>query len=69
MENNANVIRCPVCGSVNLQAYYDNSAGKKIAKSGLAFGLVGLLVSSVKNRNVQSTFWECQSCGHRFPMD
>ncbi|MCQ2565798.1 MAG: hypothetical protein MJ194_02995 [Clostridia bacterium] len=68
MNQEDSVIRCPVCGSVNLTAYYDNQASKKIAKGGLMFGVLGLIVSFVKNKNAASTFWECQSCGHRFLM-
>lgn len=69
MTQDYNVVRCPICGSINLQACYDDSANKRVEKSGLLFGWIGLLVSLKKNKNTTSTFWECQSCGHIFPME
>lgn len=68
MNQEANLVRCPLCGSLNLQAVYDDRANKNLTKSSLRFGMIGLLVSLIKNRNITSTFWECQSCGHKFAM-
>lgn len=69
MNSNHNVIKCPVCGSMNLQAVHDQSKEGSTLKSFLKGGLAGLAFHAAKTKKTASVYWVCQQCGNTFPMD
>lgn len=69
MNSNHNIIQCPVCGSMNLKAMYDQSKEGGPLKSFLKGGLVGLAFYASGSEKTVSTYWACQRCGNTFPMD
>ncbi|MBP3469718.1 MAG: zinc-ribbon domain-containing protein [Lachnospiraceae bacterium] len=63
--NNGPSIKCPKCGSTNLQAISDTH-GKGASFWKLCFcGLLGLCGTG---KTKTEHYWVCQSCGNKFKM-
>lgn len=63
--NNGSSVKCPKCGSSNLQAISDTH-GKGASFWKLCFcGLLGLCGAG---KTKTDHYWVCQSCGNKFKM-
>jgi DNA-directed RNA polymerase subunit RPC12/RpoP len=62
------LVQCPRCGSLRLNATYDDSGNGRTVKRTLLFGPIGLAYSLLKEHG-KHTYWQCMDCGFQFPMD
>jgi len=67
-------VKCPKCGSPNLQVttQTDTTGGMDVKKAacGVAFlGPLGLLCGNKKKEEKHTDFWVCGSCGNKFPRE
>ncbi|MFM9414107.1 hypothetical protein ACKQTC_06980 [Peptococcus simiae] len=61
------VILCPFCGSMDLEAVYDEHSDNFSIGNLFRRGLLGLIFSVARGSR-QNAFWVCQNCGHQFPI-
>lgn len=82
VRQNGKKVKCPVCGSKNLQVISEDHSvtqtkgggysGTKGCLGYLLLGPFGLLCGScgqkekTKSYNIHKTFWVCSDCGHKF---
>jgi len=67
-------VKCPKCGSPNLQVttQTDTSGGTDVKKAACGFALLGplgLLCGHKKKEETHTDFWVCSSCGNKFPRE
>lgn len=65
MSCNYSVVYCPVCGSIDLLAYYDQANDRHAAKNPLKSSLWKIFTDSRKNKD-STVYWVCQDCGKKF---
>lgn len=64
MDSEIKIVKCPKCGSMNLEGVYEEKKGQwKYAIFGLLFWFIAAL------RNKPTAYWRCIECGETFPMD
>jgi len=67
-------VKCPKCGSANLQitTQTDSSGGVDVGKAACGMfllGPLGLLCGNSKKVVTHTDFWICGKCGNKFPRD
>ena len=67
MADSIKIIRCPSCGSVQLNAKFSSPTSRKAGLSEL-FSLK-YFINELERTTDPRLYWECRNCKTTFPMD
>ena len=70
-QPNNHVVRCPKCGGLRLQVRNNtkSSAGRSTVENVILLGIVGLLLSKLRDKDNVPVYWECENCKYTFPAE